>query len=135
MKSILIFSFLVCIVGPVLAAANVQRATPAHARAMLDKAVSYYKANGREKALADFTRKKPPFADRDLYVFCIGPDHKLVANGGFHEFIGQSADILKDSAGKSVGEAGWEIAMKQGQGELHYQWLDPITHLIEPKVS
>jgi len=43
------------------------------AKAMLDKAVIYYKANGREKALADFTRKRPPFADRDLYVFCIGP--------------------------------------------------------------
>src|SRR5258708_35171402 len=135
MKSILIFSCLILTVGSVSAATNMRRATPAQAKAMLGKAVSYYKANGRENALADFTGKKPPFVDRDLYVFCIGPDHKLVANGGFHEFIGQSADILKDSAGKSVGEAGWEIAMKQGEGELHYLWLNPITHLIEPKVS
>src|SRR6266702_5139773 len=135
MKSILIVSSLVLVVSPVLAATNIRHATPAQAKAMLDKAVIYYKANGREKALADFTEKKAPFGDRDLYVFCIGPDHKLVANGGFHEFIGQSADILKDSAGKSVGEAGWEIATKQGQGELHYRWLDPITHLIEAKVS
>ncbi|HET7085388.1 MAG TPA: cache domain-containing protein [Rhizomicrobium sp.] len=135
MKPALVISSLILMAAPALAATAEQRGTPAQAKAMLDKAVSYYKAHGREQALAAFTGKKSPFAARDLYVFCIGSDHKLVANGGFHEFIGQSADILKDSAGKSVGEAGWEIAMKQREGQLHYQWLNPTTHLIEPKVS
>jgi cytochrome c len=134
-KLILIFSSLTLIAGPVLAATQAERGTPAQAKAMLDKAVAYYNSNGRKKALADFTAKKPPFSDRDLYVFCIGPDHKLIANGGFREFIGLSADSLKDSAGRSIGQAGWDIAMKKGQGDLHYQWLNPVTRLIEPKVS
>jgi hypothetical protein len=118
--------------SPALAATH---ATPAEAKDMLGKAVAYYKAKGREKALADFNAKKPPFSDRDLYVFCIGPDHKLVADGEFHQFIGQSADIIKDSSGKSVGAAGWDIANKNGEGELHYLWLNPESQLIEPKVS
>ena len=122
-KLILVFSSLVLIAGPVLAATQAERGTPAQAKAMLDKAVAYYNSNGRKKALADFTAKKSPFSDRDLYVFCIGPDHKLIANGGFREFIGLSADSLKNSAGKSIGQAGWDIAMKKGQGDLHYQWL------------
>ena len=122
-------------IGPALAATPAAHATPAEAKEMLGKAVAYYKAKGREKALADFNRRRPPFSNRDLYVFCIGPDHKLVADGEFHQFIGQSADIIKDSSGKSVGEAGWEIARKNGEGEVHYQWLNPESQLIEPKVS
>jgi cytochrome c len=60
-----------------------ERGTPAEAKAMLAKAVAHYKAVGRQQALADFTARKAPFGDRDLYVFCIGPDRKLVANGGY----------------------------------------------------
>jgi cytochrome c len=59
------------------------RGTPAEAKAMLQKAVAHYKQVGRKQALADFNAKKPPFGDRDLYVACIGPDHTIVANGGF----------------------------------------------------
>ena len=59
------------------------RGTPAEAQAMLQKAVAHYKAVGRKQALADFTTKKAPFGDRDLYVVCIGPDHTVTANGGF----------------------------------------------------
>jgi cytochrome c len=109
--------------------------TPAEAKAMLAKAVTYYKANGRSKALAEFNRNRPPFSDRDLYVFCIGPDNKLVADGQYHEYINQSADQLKDANGKPIGKAVWDIAMKKGEGELHYNWINPVTKLIEPKVS
>ena len=109
--------------------------TPAEAKAMLAKAVAYYKANGRAKALAEFNRDRPPFSDRDLYVFCIGPDNKLVADGGYREFVNQSADQLKDAEGKPLGKAVWDIAMKKGEGELHYNWINPVTKLIEPKVS
>jgi cytochrome c len=111
------------------------RGTPAEAKAMLTKAVAYYKANGRAKALAEFNRNRPPFSDRDLYVFCIGPDKKLVADGGYREFVSQSADQLKDADGKPIGGAVWDTAMKKGEGELHYNWLNPVTKLIEPKVS
>lgn len=111
------------------------RGTPAEAKAMLTKAVAYYKANGRVKALAEFNRNRSPFSDRDLYVFCIGPDKKLVANGGYREYIGQSADRLRDSDGNPIGDALWDTATKKGQGELHYNWLNPVNKLIEPKVS
>src|SRR5262249_19580222 len=103
------------------------RGTPAEAKAMLAKAVAYYKANGRAKALAEFNRNRPPFSDRDLYVFCIGPDKKLVADGGYREYINQSADLLKDADGKPIGGAVWDIANKKGEGELHYNWLNPVT--------
>jgi cytochrome c len=111
------------------------RGTPAEARAMLTKAVAYYKDNGRERAFAEFNRNRRPFSDRDLYVFCIGPDRRLLANGGYREYINQSADLLKDSDGKPIGGAVWDMAMTKGHGELRYNWLNPVTKLIEPKVS
>jgi hypothetical protein len=109
--------------------------SPAQARAMLAKAVAFYKKNGREEALDAFNGRKPPFSSQGLYVFCIGPDRKLVADGEFHEFIGQSADLIKDASGRPLGQSFWDIAQKKGHGEMHYQFLDPSTHLIKPKVS
>jgi len=109
--------------------------TPGKAKAMLAKAVAFYKRNGRDEALNAFNRHKPPFSSQGLYVFCIGPDRKLVADGEFREFIGQSADLLKDASGKPLGQGFLDIAQKNGHGEMHYQFLDPTTHLIKPKVS
>ena len=102
---------------------------------MLDKAVAYYNEHGRKDALEAFNKRTPPFSDRTLYVFCIGPDRKLVADGEFREFIGQPADILKDAAGKKLGQAFLDAAQKDGHGEVHYQFLDPATQLMKPKVA
>src|SRR2546426_7780234 len=94
------------------------RGTPAEAKAMLAKAVAHYKAVGRKQALADFTGKKAPFADRDLYVFCIGPDRVIAANGGYPSFVGMSADVLKDADGRLLGKALWEAGSREGGGSV-----------------
>ena len=117
---------------PALAA---EAPTPADAKAMLDKAVAYYKDHGRKAALDAFNKNRPPFSDGGLYVFCIGPDRTLVADGEFRSFIGQSADILKDASGKKLGQSFLDAAQKEGMGEVHYQFLDPKTQLMKPKVS
>ena len=111
------------------------RGTPDEAKAMLQKAIAHYKSVGRKQALADFNAKKPPFGDRDLYVFCIGPDYTIVANGGFPQYVGYPAGMLKDVNGKSVGKAGYDLAASKGEGEVRYQWLNPVTHKMENKVS
>jgi cytochrome c len=111
------------------------RGTPAEAKAMLQKAVEHYKSVGRKQAIADFTAKKAPFSDRDLYVVCIGSDHTIIANGGFPQYVGSSADLLKDADGKSVGQQGWEIASSKGEGAVRYRWINPLTHKLEPKIT
>ena len=111
------------------------RGTPAEAKAMLQRAVAHYKEVGRTQALADFNSGKPPFRERDLYVVCIGPDRKIVANGGFPQYVGVSADMLKDANGKSVGKAGWDVATSKGEGSVKYDWINPLTHKTEPKIT
>lgn len=87
--------FLVVVAGVALpsSARAGERGTPAEAKALLQKAVAHYKSVGRNQALSDFTGKKPPFVDRDLYVFCIGPDRTTVASGGFPSLVGTSVEI------------------------------------------
>jgi cytochrome c len=109
--------------------------TPTDAKAMLAKAVAYYKAHGRKAALDAFNKNAPPFSDHGLCVFCIGPDKTLAADGEFRSFIGQSADILKDASGKPLGQSFLDAAQKDGHGDVHYQFLDPATQLIKPKMA
>jgi cytochrome c len=111
------------------------RGTPAEAKAMLQKAVAHYKQVERKQALSDFNAKKAPFGDRDLYVVCIDPRHTIVANGGFPEYVGFSADLLKDANGNSVGRQGWELASAKGEGAVRYRWINPLTHNLEPKIT
>ncbi len=110
------------------------RGTRTEAKAMLAKAVEHYKAAGQKQAFADFTGRKALFFDRDLYVFCIGPDHVTLANGGFPSYVGTSVDGLKDADGKPLGKALLDAASK-GEGSVEYRWLNPISHKVEPKVS
>src|SRR5262245_43169077 len=119
---LLLFLFPMVNVDALLAA---DRGTPAEAKVMLQKAVAHYKAVGRKQALADFTAKKAPFGDRDLYVVCIGSDHTIIANGGFPQYVGMSADALKDADGKSVGQQGWDVASTKGEGAVRYRWINP----------
>lgn len=123
------------VIGVSMLALAAERGTPAEAKAMLEKAVAHYKQVGRKQALADFNAKKPPFGDRELYVVCIGPDHRIIANGGFPQYVGASADLLKDADGNSVGKAGWDVASSKGEGAVKYQWLNPLTRKLEPKIT
>ena len=111
-----------------------ERGKPAEAKAMLQQAVDHYNSVGRKQALADFTGKKPPFVDRDLYVACIGPDHTIIANGGFPYLVGTSVDAWKDADGKPLGRTSFDIASSKGEGSVAYRWYNPVSGKLEPKV-
>ena len=135
MKKITLLLLLLFATGSITSLSAADRGTPSEAQAMLQKAVAHYKAVGRKQALADFTTKKALFGDRDLYVVCIGPDHTVTANGGFPQYVGVSADAVKDADGKSVGQQGRDIASSKGAGAVRYRWINPVTHKLEPKIT
>ena len=111
------------------------RGNSAEAAVMLQRAIAHYKAVGRKQALADFTAKKPPFSDRDLYVVCISSEHIVVANGGFADHVGTRGDLMKDLDGKGVAEAAWEVTSGTGEGTVRYRWLNPATRTMEIKMT
>ncbi|PWT95030.1 MAG: Cache domain family protein [Blastocatellia bacterium] len=110
------------------------RGTPEEAKALLDRAIDHYKGVGRDKALSDFNSKTAGFIDRDLYVVCIDSKRKVVANGGFPQYIGGPVDLLRDASGHSMGKA-IEDAANSADGKVEYAWLNPVTHVTEKKLG
>ena len=108
--------------------------SPAEAQAMLKAAVQYYQAVGRDQALKDFTDKTPPFANGDLYIVCLGSDHKMSANGSFPMLVGLSADAIKDPNGTPLGEDVWNAASAVPQGTIPIHWNNPLTGQTESKL-
>lgn len=109
-------------------------ASPAEAEDMLKAAVQHYQTVGREQALKDFTEKKAPFSNRDLYVVCLGSDHKMTANGAYPMLVGLSADSIKDANGKPLGQAIWDVVSVQPQGSMPFHWDNPLTGQPESKI-
>ena len=112
-------------VASVLAAtaafAQGQFGTAAEAKAMLEKAIAAVKAD-KAKALDEFNAGTGGFKDRDLYVFCAGPDGALTAHPALK---GKQLTSIVDKNGKKLGE---EMAAKAAEGkvvEVNYMWPRP----------
>ena len=86
--------------------------TPEEARAMLERAVADLQKD-KSAALEAFKRKDGGYRDRDLYVFCGGPDGKFTAHPR-KKFVGSPFKSFMDVAGKPVGEEVYDIA-KEGE--------------------
>jgi cytochrome c len=124
-------------VAATCATAQEQHTTPDEAKALLQKAVAYYKSAGRETALKDFSDKQGKFIDRDLYVFCYGSEQKITAHGANATLIGKDLEIFKDADGKPFAVEMYKAAVASANGvaEYDYRWVSPTTKKIEAKSS
>ncbi len=112
-----------------------ERGTADEAKALLQKAVEHYKQVGRKQALEDFTGKKSPWVDRDLYVACGDTKNIIVANGAFPNLVGTSSNFAKDVNGKPLGDSMWQAAAKGGIQTVEYRWYNPVSGKMERKVA
>ncbi|MCP5423449.1 MAG: cache domain-containing protein [Gammaproteobacteria bacterium] len=109
--------------------------TADEAKAMLERAVAAMNAD-QAKALAEFTAGAPGFKEKDLYVFCGGPDGNFSAHGAKAELVGKSLKGLKDKADKAVGEEMYAKAAEGSIVEVEYMWprpgeTEPVTKVSE----
>jgi len=110
-------------------------ATPADAQAMVEKAYSYIKANGKEKALAAFNDIKGEFVKGELFVFAQDFHGNILAYGGNTAMVGQNLYDAKDVNGKYLGRGMIDVAKKEGKGWYEYHFLNPHTNMVQPKVT
>ncbi len=102
-------------------AAAAEFGTRDQAKSLLDRAVAVLKAD-KDRALDLFTSGNEGFIDRDLYVFCGGPDGMLTAHP---YFMGVNMKTFKDKTGKAVGEEMYASAKEDDISEVSYKWLQP----------
>jgi signal transduction histidine kinase len=119
-------------VGVALAADN---GTPSEAEAMVKKAVEFLKANGKDKALAEFSNPKGKFIDRDLYIFVYDLDGKCVAHGFNQKMIGKDLLEMKDPDGKFYVKERIEIVKSKGSGWQDYKFTNPLSKKLEQKTA
>lgn len=119
--------------GDALAAPVERHATADEAVKMVKKGVQYIKANGREKAYAEFTSKDSKFKERDLYLVVYGLDGKVWAHGQNPRMVGKVVIDLKDIDGKEFVRERTELAKTNASFWQDYKFTNPVTKKIEPK--
>jgi len=92
--------------------------TAAEAKAMLEKAVEALKDNPAQ-ALASFRNALGGFKDRDLYVFCVGPDGTWSAHPVLE---GQQATEWSLPDGKVLAQEMLTRAQEDQVSEISYRW-------------
>jgi cytochrome c len=101
--------------------------------AMVKKAQAFLKANGSEKAIAEFNKPKSAFRDRDLYVFYMDMNGKMIAHAN-PKMIGKTILELKDTTdGHTFIRSIVDGAKTKGSGWVDYHWPNPTTQQMELK--
>lgn len=107
--------------------------TAPEAESMVKAAVGHIKKVGNNQAYKDFTDKKPPFLDRDLYVVVYGLDGKIFAHGQNSKMVGKDMIDLKDPDGKPFVRERVELAKSKGKFWQDYKFTDPVSKKVLPK--
>ena len=110
-----------------------QAAPQDDAKALAEKAALFAKANGKEKAMAEFNNPKGQFTKGDLYVFANNWSGECLANGGNPKLVGQNHLGLKDANDKYFMKEMIEVAKTKGGGWVSYSWTNPTTKKVQPQ--
>lgn len=131
-----LFKTILCAVmmcGLQTAAVAAERGTSDEAVALVKKAIAYLKANGKDKAFAEFSNPSGQFKDRDLYIMVYDMSGNNKAHGANAKLIGKNLSEIKDADGKYIVKSFIEVAGSKGTGWVDYKWPNPVSSAVEPK--
>lgn len=112
------------------------KGTSQEAKAMVEKAVAYLKAQGKEKAFAEFDiGSQGPFRKGDLYVFVLDMNADILAHGARRKMIGKGSLDWTDPDGKPFFKEIVETAKSKETGWVSYKWTKPSSKKISQKVT
>ena len=125
--------FMVVLCGFALPAIAEDFGSAAEAQAMVDKAAAFLKAQGKEKALAEFSNPKGQFIDRDLYIIAYTLDGTRLAHPYNPKLIGKSVADAVDFDGKPYGKEIIDLVKSKDKGWVDYKFTDPVTKKLADK--
>ena len=121
--------------GVVMAAAQTAH-TPDQAKAFVEKAVTFLKSEGKDKALVAFSDPKGQWVNGDLYLVVLdGKDGKLtmLAHGVNKGLIGKAQIDMKDADGRAFNQETAAALSKADNVWISYKWPNPATKKIAAK--
>ena len=110
-----------------------ERGSEGEAKALLDKALAHVNEVGIDKAFADFSRPDGGYVDRDLYLYCIDMEGKVLAHGSNPALIGKNLMEMTDPDGVQPVKESIRILTTANSGTLSYKWPNPVSKKIETK--
>ncbi|HEY3275762.1 MAG TPA: cache domain-containing protein [Syntrophorhabdaceae bacterium] len=106
------------------------------AKAMAEKAAAFWKANGKDKAIAEFNNSKGQFVKGDLYIVAHDFRGMVLAHGVNATLVGKNLYEQKDpNGGRYFVKEEIEIAKTKGSGWITYSWANPATKSMQAKKS
>lgn len=127
--------FCTLIVAVMFALPNFAGATIDEAKAMVEKAEAYYKANGKEKALQEFGNPKGEFVKGDLYVFAYDGTGTVIAHPVNPKLVGTNTVDVPDVDGKLWRKEAVEKTAKDGTAVVDYKFKNPVSNKVEQKTT
>ncbi len=134
MKSLfksVVFGFSLLAFNAVAVAAD--KGTADEAVAMVKKGVDFIKANGKEKAFAEFNNPGGQFVQGDLYVMAYDMQGNNKAHGANAKLVGKNLIDIKDANGVFIVKSFIEVAQTKGKGWVEYKWPNSITKAVDLK--
>lgn len=110
-----------------------EKGTAKEARQMVEKGIAFIKANGKEKAFAEFNNPKGKFLNKDLYLFALDFNGITLAQGGNPKLVGKNMINVRDADQKYFIKDMITLAKSKGRGWLNYKWTNPVTKKVEAK--
>jgi signal transduction histidine kinase len=104
------------------------------AKVMVEKAAAYVLANGKEKALKEFSNPSGQFVKGELYVFAWDMNGTNIAHINPKQ-VGINVLQLPDVDGKYFRKEGMELVKKNGIAWVDYKFKNPTTNKVEQKTT
>src|SRR5690242_12105841 len=104
-----------------------ERGTPEEAKSLVKKAIAYFKANGKDKAMVALNDPKGAFVDRDLYVFVHDEKGIYYAIPPKPAFIGKDMTSVRDANGKFIVKEQIEALKAADSMWQEYDWQNPVS--------
>jgi cytochrome c len=115
---------------------TVQAVSPDDAKALAEKATAYWKANDKDKALAEINNPQGQFVKGDVYVVAHDFKGNVLAHGANPKLVG--ANLLEQEdpiTGNFFVKEQVELAKTKGSGWINLHWTNPTTKKVQPKKS
>ena len=109
-------------------------ASKEEAKAMVKKVEAYYKANGKEKTLAEVQKNNGQFERGEIYVYIYDMTSTvLLAHPKLPTWVGKKFAGLKDADGKSFTRQSLDELANKDECRITYRWNNPETKKIGVK--
>ena len=108
-------------------------AIPENAKQLLNEAVAFYQANGKEKTFAEINNPDGQFRRGELYLFAYDSNGLILAHGADLKHIGNDMMSYQDANGKFFGREIMQVG--ESGGKVDYVWHNPLTGKVQKKTS